>query len=104
MSTIFKIRHLICLYSAINVFFNLKIKIKMKKLVFLLAVTFAVGTVSFAQDDKKDVTKKTTTVSDKVHNTFHKDKEYSGTKTKHLHKRHGILHRNHGTVTETKTK
>ncbi len=76
----------------------------MKKLICLLAITFAVGSISFAQDDKKDVTKKTTTVPEKVHNTFSKDKEYSGTKTKHLHKKHGILHRNHGTVTETKTR
>jgi hypothetical protein len=97
-----KIRHLICLYHCIR---HLTLKInKMKKLVFLLAVTFAIGTVSFAQDDKKDVSKKTTTVADKVHNTLHRDKHYSGTKTKHLHKKHGMLHMNHGTVTETKTK
>ncbi len=76
----------------------------MKKLVCLLSVTFFIATVSLAQDDKKDVTKKTTTVEDKVHNTFHKNKHYSGTKTKHLHKKHGMLHMNHGTVTETKEK
>ena len=76
----------------------------MKKLVCLLMITFAIGSISFAQDDKKDVTKKTTTVPDKIHNTFHRNKHYSGTKTKHLHKEHGLLHKNHGTVTETKEK
>ena len=76
----------------------------MKKILSLLCVTFFVATIAFAQDDKKDVTKKTTSVPDKVHNTFHKDKHYSGTKTKHLHKKHGMLHLNHGTVTETKDK
>lgn len=76
----------------------------MKKLISSLVIILSFVTISFGQDDKKDVTKKTTSVPDKIHNTFHHDKHYSGTKTKHLHKEHGLLHKNHGTVTETKEK
>lgn len=55
----------------------------MKKLLFLLMICFAISTVSFAQDDQKDKTKKTTTVPQKVHNTVSKHKHYKGTKAKH---------------------
>jgi hypothetical protein len=44
---------------------------------------FLLQGISFAQDDNKDKTKKTTTVPQKVHNTVSKHKKYSGTKTKH---------------------
>jgi hypothetical protein len=61
----------------------------MKKLLFSLAfVATTIFTVN-AQDkttvvkDEK-VTKKTSTVPQKVHNTFSKHKHYSGKKTKHV--------------------
>jgi Na+-transporting methylmalonyl-CoA/oxaloacetate decarboxylase gamma subunit len=61
----------------------------MKKILFLLA--FAILTVGASAQQKvvKDQvkTKKTTTVGQKVHNIFHKKKEYSGTKSKHIVKK-----------------
>jgi|GEM_PF-6885217 len=55
----------------------------MKKILFVLTFFFAVSTVTIAQDDQKDKTKKTSTVPQKVKNTVSKHKHYSGTKTKH---------------------
>lgn len=46
--------------------------------------TFTLGIVTHAQDDK-DKVKKTSTVPQKVHNTFSKHKKHKGYKTKHHH-------------------
>ncbi len=56
----------------------------MKKLLLLLMLTFSIGIVSNAQDNK-DKVKKTSTVPQKVHNTFSKHKKYKGYKSKHKH-------------------
>ncbi len=56
----------------------------MKKLLLLLMFTFSLGIVTHAQDDK-DKAKKTSTVPQKVHNTFSKHKKHNGYKTKHKH-------------------
>ena len=58
----------------------------MKKLLFLLMLTFSIGIVAKAQDDK-DKMKKTSTPIQKVHNTVSRHKKYSGYKVKH--RRHG---------------
>ena len=59
----------------------------MKKLLLSLAVIALASSVVLAQtkvvEDKK-VTKRTSTVPQKVHNTFSKNKKYSGKKTKHV--------------------
>ncbi len=47
-------------------------------------LTFSIGIVSNAQDNK-DKVKKTSTVPQKVHNTFSKHKKYKGYKSKHKH-------------------
>jgi hypothetical protein len=57
--------------------------LNMKKILFFLMICFAVSTVSLAQDDNKDKTKKTSTIPQKAHNTVSKHKHYSGTRTKH---------------------
>ncbi len=60
----------------------------MKKVLFALALIASVATVATAQDkttvvkDEK-VTKKTSSVPQKVHNTFSKKKQYNGKKTTH---------------------
>ena len=56
----------------------------MKKLLFFLMLTFSMGIVAHAQDDK-DKVKKTSTPTQKVHNTFSKNKKYKGYKVKHKH-------------------
>lgn len=56
----------------------------MKKLLLVLMFTFTLGIVTHAQDDK-DKVKKTSTVPQKVHNTFSKHKKHKGYKTKHHH-------------------
>lgn len=56
----------------------------MKKLLFLLMLTFSIGIVAKAQDDK-DKIKKTSTAVQKVHNTVSHHKKYSGYKVKHHH-------------------
>ncbi len=61
----------------------------MKKLILFLMLGLSFGYVANAQDgDNKDKVKKTSTIPQKVHNTFSKHKKYSGYKTKHEH--HGI--------------
>lgn len=62
----------------------------MKKLLFLVMFTFSIGIVTHAQDDK-DKVKKTSTVPQKVHNTFSKHKEHNGYRTKHKH--NGVTHK-----------
>jgi len=59
----------------------------MKKLILFLLVSLTVSLGANAQDNK-DKVKKTSTIPQKVHNTFSKHKKYSGYKTKHEH--HGI--------------
>jgi len=75
----------------------------MKKLLFLLMIAFSVSSVSFAQDEKKDKEKKTSTVPQKVHNTFSKDKKYNGNKGKHKAYGHTRKHKHTAKKTMTKT-
>lgn len=62
----------------------------MKKLLFLLMFTFGIGILAHAQDDK-DKVKQTSTVPQKVHNTFSKHKKHKGYKVKHEH--NGVTHK-----------
>jgi len=57
----------------------------MKKIILLWMMICAFGISSFAQTvvKKEDKVKRTSTVSQKVHNVFHKKKHYSGYKVKH---------------------
>jgi hypothetical protein len=56
----------------------------MKKLFFLLTLFFSISITTHAQDSK-DKVKKTSTPTQKVHNTFSKHKHYKGYKVKHEH-------------------
>lgn len=56
----------------------------MKRLLFLLIITFTFVASTKAQDDK-DKVKKTSTIPQKVHNTFSKHKKHNGYKVKHKH-------------------
>jgi len=56
----------------------------MKTLLLFLMLTFSMGIVAHAQDDK-DKVKKTSTVPQKVHNTFSRHKHHKGYKVKHKH-------------------
>ena len=62
----------------------------MKKLLFLILLTFYIGMASNAQESK-DKMKKTETVPQKVHNTFSRHKKHKGYKTKHKH--NGVTHK-----------
>ena len=67
----------------------------MKKLVAVFTMVFAIGVTSFAQQvvvKKEDKEKKTTTIPQKIHNTFSKHKHYNGTKTKHIVKVEKVKH------------
>ncbi|MBA2250551.1 MAG: hypothetical protein H0W12_10235 [Chitinophagaceae bacterium] len=55
----------------------------MKKLLFLLVLTFTIGIAANAQD--KDKVKATSTAGQKIHNTVSRHKHYKGYKTKHMH-------------------
>jgi hypothetical protein len=57
----------------------------MKKLLFLLMLGGTLSVAATAQDKAKEETKvkKTSTVGQKVHNTFSKHKKYKGHKVKH---------------------
>lgn len=46
--------------------------------------TFTVGIAAHAQDNK-DKVKKTSTIPQKIHNTFSKHKRHKGYKVKHKH-------------------
>lgn len=61
----------------------------MKKLLFILVFAFGVSLTTHAQD--KDKAKKTSTVPQKVHNTFSKNKKHNGYKVKHRH--NGVTHK-----------
>ncbi len=63
----------------------------MKKILFIMGLAVTVAATAMAQTTtpgkvtKDEVkVKKTSTLSQKVHNTFSKHKHYSGTKTKHV--------------------
>jgi len=59
----------------------------MKKKIALLIMVMAIGVTTFAQQvvvKKVDKEKKTTSIPQKIHNTFSKHKHYNGTKTKHV--------------------
>ena len=61
----------------------------MKNIALAVTMVFAIGATAVAQQTvvkKEDKVKKTTTVGQKIHNTFSKHKHYSGTKTKHVTK------------------
>ena len=61
----------------------------MKKILFMMMLAVTMGAVAMAQTKvTKDETKvkKTSTLPQKVHNTFSKHKHYSGTKIKHVKK------------------
>lgn len=65
----------------------------MKKFLLLAAIALATSTISLnAQQDEKTKVKKTTTVGQKVHNTFSKKKKHKGYKIKHQHA-NGIEHK-----------
>ena len=57
----------------------------MKRIILVMMMCFALGSISFAQTEVK--VKKTSTIPQKVHNTFSKHKHYNGTvvKTKGPH-------------------
>ncbi|MEP6595346.1 MAG: hypothetical protein ABJA71_05335 [Ginsengibacter sp.] len=75
----------------------------MKKLLFLLMLAFSISLASNAQDDK-DKVKKTSTVPQKVHNTFSKHKHYNGYKAKHEHNGRTHKHKVNVKKGESKTK
>jgi hypothetical protein len=56
----------------------------MKKLLFLLLLSFTIGIGANAQDDKEKL-KKTSTIPQKVHNTVSKNNKYKGYKHKKKH-------------------
>jgi hypothetical protein len=62
----------------------------MKKIAATILMALTIGvTATFAQQvvvKKEDKVKKTTTIPQKIHNTFSKHKHYSGTKVKHITK------------------
>ena len=69
----------------------------MKKVLFLLMLSFTLGIAVKAQDDK-DKTKKTSTIPQKMHNAVSKHKHHNGYKTKSEH--HGVKHK-HKVNTQT---
>ncbi len=56
----------------------------MKKIILFALILMSVGFSVNAQDNK-DKVKKTSTIGQKVHNTFSKHKKHKGYKTKHKH-------------------
>ncbi len=65
---------------------------QMKKLLLLLMFTFSIGMITQAQDkDSKDKVRQTSTIPQKVHNTFSKHKKHSGYVVKHKH--NGVTHK-----------
>lgn len=62
----------------------------MKKFLLILVLAFSFSLATHAQDSK-DKVKETSTMPQKVHNTFSKHKKHDGYKTKHKH--HGITHK-----------
>ena len=66
-------------------------------------LTFTISVATNAQDDK-DKVKKTSTVPQKVHNTFSKHKHYKGYKAKHDHNGNTQKHKVNVKKGEAKTK
>lgn len=65
----------------------------MKKLIYLLILGAFTVTSAMAQQvvsKNETKTKKTSTLPQKVHNVFSKHKHYSGTKTKHVVRKHKV--------------
>ncbi len=62
----------------------------MKKFLLILVLAFSFSLASNAQDNK-DKVKETSTVPQKVHNTFSKHKHHKGYKMKYKH--HGVTHK-----------
>lgn len=61
----------------------------MKKTITVLMMVLAISVTAFAKQvvvKKEDKVKKTTTIPQKIHNTFSKHKHYNGTKVKHVTK------------------
>jgi hypothetical protein len=69
----------------------------MKKLFLLAMLAISISFTTKAQDDK-DKVKKTSTIGEKVHNTFSSNKKHNGYKTKHKH--NGVTHK-HKVNTQT---
>ena len=69
----------------------------MKKLLLIVLFAVSIGFATKAQEDK-DKVKKTSTIGQKIHNTFSKHKKHNGYKTKHEHK--GVMHK-HKVNTQT---
>ena len=66
----------------------------MKKVIALLMMICAISLTAFARqtvkmDKNKDKVKKTSTLGQKVHNTFSEHKQYNGYKVKHKSTVHG---------------
>ena len=66
-------------------------------------LTFTISLATKAQDDK-DKVKATSTVPQKVHNTFSKHKHYKGYKAKHDHNGNTVKHKVDVKKGEAKTK
>ncbi len=68
------------------VYKEINIKI-MKKIIAVLVMVCTIGLTAFAQTEHKDKEKekvrKTSTIGEKVHNTFSRHKRYNGYKVKH---------------------
>ena len=62
----------------------------MKKLLLFLMLIFSIGIIAQAQDGK-DKVKKTSSPTQRVHNTFSKHKHHKGYKIKHKH--NGVTHK-----------
>ena len=75
----------------------------MKKIFFFLMVTFTISIATNAQE-VKDKVKKTSTVPQKVHNTFSKNKKHKGYKAKHQHNGRTAKHKVDVRKGEVKTK
>ena len=63
----------------------------MKKIILILMMCFAVSSITFAQTDVK--VKKTSTVPQKVHNTFSKHKRHNGVVIKTKNGDHKTKHK-----------
>jgi hypothetical protein len=67
----------------------------MKKVIAVLLMICTFGLTAFAQEVKKDKdqdkVKKTSTLGQKVHNTFSKHKRYNGYKVKHKRYENGHM-------------
>ncbi len=72
----------------------------MKKILFILLVMFTINITLHAQE--KDKVKKTSTLPQKVHNTFSKHKKYKGYKVKRKH--HGVTRKHKVNYKDGETK